>query len=472
MPTFDRRNRQALDALVEEYTTRPTLTESTMSRRIFLQRATAAGLSVSAASALLAACGAVPSTGPSASSTPATVTSIDVLTEWGGSELDSFKAMIKAFSDKSKITVNVESTRDLPAVLQTRVRGNNPPDVVGMPNLDLMHQMADQGKLLALDKFIDMNQYKQDYAQSWIDLASWKGTLYAVLPKGNSKATVWYNPTTFKAVGGTIPQTWDDMIALSDKLASSGKYPWAMGVESSASSGWPAADWVSEIYMNKYGPDMYTKWVKHQIPWTDPSIKDAIQMFGQIATGKHYINGAPQSILATNFQDATYQPFTSPPKAYMYYLGDFAAGFITAQFPNAKAGTDFNFYPFPTINAQYKGAITGGADIMVGMKDNDGSRQFLQFMASAAAQTIWVKRGGSTAVNKSVNLDDYPDPVSRQSAQVLTSATAVILSVGDLVPAALQAAYWKGLLTYIGNPSQLDSVLSGLEDTAKQAYQS
>ncbi|HLZ58712.1 MAG TPA: ABC transporter substrate-binding protein [Ktedonosporobacter sp.] len=467
MPTYNRRNRQELDSLVEEYTTRPA-----MSRRAFLQRATAAGLSVSAASALLAACGGPPSAGPSAGSAPAKVTSIDAMTEWGGEELDSFNAINAAFTAKTGIQVKVESTRDLPAVLQTRVRGNNPPDICGMPTLALMYQMADQNKLVKLDSFIDMTKYKQDYSQAWIDLGSYKGSLYAVLPKANGKATVWYNPTQFQSVGGAIPQTWDDMIAVSDKIAAAGKYPWSMGVESSASSGWPAADWVSEIYMNKYGPDMYNKWVKHQIPWNDPSIKDAISMFGQIANGKHYINGAPQAILATGFQDASFEPFTSPPKAYMYYLGDFAAGFITTQFKNLKAGTDFNFFPFPTINPQYKGAITGGADLVVGMKDNDGTRQFLQFLATAEAQTIWVKRGGSTAVNKSVNLADYPDPVAKQSAQVLSSATAVQLSVGDLIPTALQSAYWKGLLTYIGNPGQLDTVLSGLEDTAKSAYQS
>jgi alpha-glucoside transport system substrate-binding protein len=465
MTIFDRRQCQKLDQLVEEYTSKG------LSRRLFLQRAMAAGLTTSAAGALFAACGGPAPTGSTSSSTPAKVTSIDVLNVWGGSELDSFNAINSAFTQKTGIKVNVESTRDLDAVLNTRIRGNNPPDISGV-STGKMYELADQGKLVPLDKFINMDKLKQDYAQAWIDLASYKNQIYAVVPKANSKATVWYNPTQFKEAGGTLPQTWDDMIALSDKLATAGKYPWAMGVESAAASGWPATDWVSTIYMNKYGLDMYNKWVKHEIPWTDPSIKDAIQMFGKIVNGKHYINGAPQSILATNFQDATYQPFTAPPKAYMYYLGDFAAGFITSQFKNIKAGTDFTFFPFPTINPQYKGAIIGGADLLVAMKDNDGTRQFMQFLATAEAQSIWVKRGGATSVNRSVNLDDYPDPVARQSAQILTNATAVQLSVGDLVPPALQSAYWKGMLTYISTPGQLDSVLNSLEDTAKRAYQS
>jgi alpha-glucoside transport system substrate-binding protein len=243
-----------------------------------------------------------------------------------------------------------------------------------------------------------------------------------------------------------------------------------MGVDSGAASGWPATDWVAEIYLNQSGPDMYDKWVTHKIPWTDPSIKSAIQMFGQVAGGNHYINGAPQSILATGFEPASYGPFKTPPDSYMYYLGDFTQGFITKQFKTLKAGTDFNFFPFPTINTQYQGAITGGADVVVAMKDNDAVHQLVKYLATAEAQTIWVKRGGFTSVNKSVSIDNYPDAVAKASAQMMTSASTFRFGAGDLMPAQVQSAFWKGMLTYIQDQSQLDSVLSGIESTAQSAY--
>jgi alpha-glucoside transport system substrate-binding protein len=468
MNVYGRRDRKALDQLVEEYTT-----TNNINRRQFLQRATAAGLSFSAASALLAACGGgSSSSGVSAGSAPPKVTSIDALTEWSGEELDSFNAINAAFTKKTGIKVNVESTRDLPAVLTTRVKGNNPPDIAGMPSVPTFQQLASEGKLVQLDNILNMSQYRQDYAQTWIDFSSVNGHVYAVLPKANSKGTIWYSPKQFQANGYTVPQTWDDMIALSNRIASQGKYPWSMGLESAASSGWPGADWIDQIYLSLNGIDMAKQWVAHKIPWTHPSVKQAFQMFGQIANGKHYINGAPQAILATNFQDSSYLPFDNPPKAYMIYLGDFATGFIASQFPNAQAGTDYNFFPFPVINPQYKGQITGGADIMVAMKDNDGTRQFMQFMASAEGQSIWPKRGGATSVNKSVPLSVYPDPVTKAVAQQLTQATAVTVGEDDLMPQVMENAYWKGVLAYVQNPSQLDSILSSLESTAQQAYSS
>ncbi len=465
MAIFDRRSRQELDQLVEEY-----VTTNNINRRAFLKRATAAGLSVSSASALLAACGGTnPTTGGNAASK---VNAIDALVEWSGSELDSYNAINQAFTNKTKIKVNVESTRDLPAILNTRVRANNPPDICGMPTLSTFHQLAGQKKLIPLDSYFNMSDYQQNYAKAWQDLSSYNGHIYAVLPKANSKGTIWYNPTEFQKVGGTVPKTWQDLISLSDKIANSGKYPWAMGVESQAASGWPAADWIDQIYLAQNGPDLYEQWIAHKIPWTHSSVKQAFQMFGQIAHGNHYINGAPNSILATGFQDASFMPYSNPPKAYMYYLGDFAAGFITVQYKALQPGTGFNFFPFPTLDPKYTGAVTGGADLMAALKDNDGTRQYTQFVASAEAQAIWVKRGGATSANKAVALSDYPNDVARATAQQLTGAGFFKVGADDQMPLVVENAFWKATLAYIGDAKQLDSALSTVEGVAQQAYQS
>jgi alpha-glucoside transport system substrate-binding protein len=460
---YDKQQRQQLDDLIAR------LQEGRIGRREFLRGALAVGLSASAAGTLLEACGGGGGGSSSSSSSPK---SVDVLNVWGGEELASFNAMVAPFTSQTGIKVNAESTRDLTAVLTTRIRGNNPPNIAILPNPAEMQQLASQGHLIPLDSFLNMSKIHSDYASAWINLGSYNGKLYAIFSKAANKGTVWYSPTQFQKNGYQIPKTWSDLITLSNKIASSGKYPWSMGVSAAAASGWPAADWIDEIYLNQSGPDMYDKWVKHQIPWTDPSVKKAFQTFGQIAHGQHYINGAPQSILATDPQTASYAPFNSPPQAYLYYLGDFTAGFITSQFPSLKPGSDFNFFPFPTINSQYQGAVTGGADVVVALTDNSAVRKLVSYLATAQAQEIWVKRGGYTSVNKSVPLSAYPDAVARASAEMLTNATVFRFGADDLMPTPVEDAFWKGTLTYIGDPTQLDSVLSTIESTASQAYTS
>jgi alpha-glucoside transport system substrate-binding protein len=459
MPVYDRQQRTQLDQLVTDFS------QHKVGRREFIQRALAVGISASAATSLLAACG-----GSTTASGPTKSSSVDLLNVWTGEEQDSFQAVVAPFESQNKITIKAETTRDLSGTLTTRIRGNNPPDMAILPNPGFMQQLASEGKLIPLDSFLDMNQIKNDYSQGWIDLGSYNGHLYALFYKAANKGTVWYNPKSFTAGGYQIPTTWDQLISLSNQIAKSGKYPWSMGVSSAASSGWPAADWIAEIYLNQNGGAMYDKWVNHQIPWTDPSIKAAFQAFGQIITGNHYINGGSQAILSTGFQDASYLPFKTPPASYLYYLGDFTEGFITGQFKNAVPGKDFNFFPFPSINPQYAGAITGGADVVVALKNTTAVQALVKYMATAQAQEIWVKRGGFTSPNKSVDLNAYPDAIAKASAQQLTQATTFRFGADDLMPQAVENAFWAAMLQFIQTPNQLDSILQSMESTAAQNY--
>ncbi len=193
-------------------------------------------------------------------------------------------------------------------------------------------------------------------------------------------------------------------------------------------------------------------------------------MWGTIVNTQGYIPGGATAVVATNFQDASYWPFETPPKSAMYYEGDFIQGFITTQFPSLKAQTDYDYFPFPTVNTQFQGAVTGGADLVAAFKDTPAVRSFIQYIASPQAQDIWVKRGGFISVNKSISLIDYPDPISMKSAQQLSNATLFRFGAGDSMPGAMQTAWWAGVLQYLQNPSQLDAILSSLEDTAKTAY--
>jgi alpha-glucoside transport system substrate-binding protein len=75
-------------------------------------------------------------------------------------------------------------------------------------------------------------------------------------------------------------------------------------------------------------------------------------------------------------------------------------------------------------------------------------------------------------VNKAVLQSAYPNSVAYRASQALTAASSFKFGADDLMPSAMENAYWGGVLTYIEHPNQLDSILSSLESTAMQAYSS
>jgi len=398
---------------------------------------------------------------------------VEVLGVWGGDEMASFQAMVAPWQEETGGVMEFTGTRDLMAILTTRVEAGNPPDVVILPNPGQMVELAGDGKLIALDSFLDMNRMRREYAQGWLDLGSINGRLYGIFMKAAGKGTIWYNPRVFAANGWKEPATWDDLIALSDRIVSEGgapAYPWSVGLESGEASGWPATDWIGEILLHESGGKVYDRWLNHEIPWTDPRIKSAWEKFGRIVFTPGYVPGGAIGALATGFIDASYLPFEDPPKAAMYCLGSFTQEFIAGQYPGLVAGEDYAFFPFPAIDSRYAGAVTGGADIVVVFKDTPATRSFVNYLTSAGAQEIWVKRGGFTSVNKLVNPDAYPDALSRKAAEQLTGATIFRFDADDSMPSAVQKAFWEGTLNYLQNPDKLDSVLTDIESRAVEAY--
>jgi alpha-glucoside transport system substrate-binding protein len=415
---------------------------------------------------------ATATTSPSPSAT-VTVGSVEVLGVWGSEELASFQAMVAPWEQQTGGKMNFTGTRDLIAVLTTRIQAGNPPDIAMLPNPGQMKQLAAAGKLVPFNNLVDMNTINAQYSQAWTSLATVNNQLYGLFMKAANKGMIWYNPKTFSSNSWSVPTTWTQLIDLSNQIVSDAKAPanpWSVGVESGQASGWPGTDWIAQIFLSKYGGDAYDQWVNHQIPWTDPKIKDAWNMFGTIVNTPGYVPGGATAALATNFQDASYLPFQDPPKAAMYYEGDFVQTFIASQFPSLVAGQDYSFFAFPTVDAQYQGAVTGGADLMVAFKDNPTVRSFISYIASPEAQTIWVKRGGFTSVNNQVKTSDYPNELAGKAAEQLLNATLFRYGAGDVMPSAMQTAWWQAILQYLQAPSQLDSLLANLENTAKTAY--
>jgi alpha-glucoside transport system substrate-binding protein len=400
---------------------------------------------------ILTACGGDEEATPTPASGIGTVT---VIHQWvSGGEPESFRAVVEPWEELAGGVVDDFGTRDIDEILSRRVAGGNPPDIAIIATPGTMQELARSGELVPLDSFLDTDKIESEYSRAWTDMGTVDGQLYGILSKAANKSTVWYNPKVFEANGLQVPQTWDEMIAVSDQLVAAGLSPWSVGVESGGSSGWPGTDWIGQIMLSESGPDVYDQWVNHEIPWTDPQIKSA---------------GGADFALSTNFATASYPPFESPPEAAMYFLGSFAQGFIEEQFPDLTIEEDYSFFPFPAIDPQYAGAVTGGADLLVMFNDTEAGRSLVEYLATAEAQDIWVQRGGFTSTNRLVALDSYPDALAAKVAEQLTEAEFFRFDADDIWGGDLQAAFWQGVLDYLADPSELDSILADIEAVAAQ----
>jgi alpha-glucoside transport system substrate-binding protein len=192
-------------------------------------------------------------------------------------------------------------------------------------------------------------------------------------------------------------------------------------------------------------------------------MKTAWQSFGAVVNSSKLTYGGKNYVLSTNFATAFDPMFQSTPGCYLHHQASFITSFFTHDFPNLKPVDDFNFFGFPDINSQYTGAQVVAGDLFGMFKDSPEARDLIKYLTTAEAQQIWVKRGGAISPNKKVALSAYQDPLSKQSAQLLLAANPPEFDAGDLQTNALQTAFFNGVVQYISNPGQLDSILNDLE---------
>ncbi len=397
-------------------------------------------------------------------------THVRVLGLWSGPEFDSFVTVKSIWEQNTGGTVDWTASRDLPGELHAQIEAGTPPDIAILPNIGLMHELADEGRLVALPSVVDMDQFRKDYAPAWIDLGSHDGELYGIFYKVTNKATVWYNPKAFAAADYRVPTTWDEMIGLADTIVADGRTPFSVvAPEIPGGGGWALTDWISQILLNTCGPDLYDQWVAGQIPWTDACVRQSFDMFDTIVQTPGYVLGGSEGILGTTDAEGSYPMYSDPPTAYMCYLASFAQAFIASKYPELVPGDDYDFFPFPTINPDDAGSITIGADVVVMLNDTPAARSFMTYLAGADSQQAWVELGGFTSVNRSVAPDAYADRVARAAADELESARLIRFSAGDMMPASVQQAWWKAMLELVDDPSKVDSVLESLTSAADEA---
>ena len=395
---------------------------------------------------------------------------VNVLGTWGGSEIEKFNDAIAPFKEETGYGVAFEGTRDLSAILTTRVEGGNPPDIAILPNPGLMQSFAEQGELVDISQFMDMDSLQNDYKQVWLDLGSHNDTLYGIFYKAAVKSLVWYVPANFEEAGYEVPETWDEMIALSDQIVEDNpdglRKPWCIGIESGAASGWPATDWVEDIMLRTAGPETYDQWVAHEIAWTSDPVSNAVGTFGDIARNEDYVVGGTQGVVSTNFQDAPNFMFGEDYSCYMHRQ----ASFVTSFFPDNVTAEDYDFFPFPPINEEYGTPVLGGADLIVMLNDTPEARALMEYLATPEPQEIWAEAGGFISPHQGVDPAVYPDDLTRKQAETLTEAEVFRFDASDLMPSAVgSGAFWEGMVNYVSE-GNLDQVLQNIETAAEDAY--
>jgi alpha-glucoside transport system substrate-binding protein len=385
---------------------------------------------------------------------------VRVLVTWTGDELAAFRSVVAPFEERTGVSVDVISTRDLRGVLDAAMDAGDPPDLAGLAGPAHMRELAARGVLQDLGEILDMGRYRADVAPTFIDLGTVDGRLVGVFVRSSAKGLIWFSPKVFRL---GAPRTWDELERMATQASRSVIRTWCLGLASDEASGWPGTDLVEQFMLRASGPEAYDAWVEGRLAWDSPEVRDAFERYAMVAAdGAVY--GGTSAALQVDFRAAGDPLFDARPGCLFLNQGSFMPTFFTEDGHEPLA--DFDFFAFPPLREDEPSMVIGGGDLMGVLTPRPEAAELLRYLVSDEAQSSWVSHGGSLSVKSSVTA--YPDTISRRAAALLSGAEVFRFDASDLMPADLNSAFWQAVLRYTADPASLDDVLAELEAVRRE----
>jgi alpha-glucoside transport system substrate-binding protein len=382
---------------------------------------------------------------------------VTVFGPWLGPDQQLVEGVLAYFAEATGADVRYVGSDSFEQQIVVDAEAGSAPNVAVFPQPGLASDMAKRGFLSPLPAGTD-DWVRENYAagQSWVDLGTYAGpdgkdNLYGFFYKVDLKSLVWYSPENFDDAGYDIPQSMEELKALSDQIVADGGTPWCIGLGSGGATGWPATDWVEDMMLRTQPPEVYDGWVSNEIKFTDPRVVAAIDEFGAFARNDAYVAGGAGAVASTDFRDSPKGLFSSPPQCYMHRQ----ASFIPAFFPEGTVvgeDGDANFFYFPSYASKDLGKpVLGAGTLWAITKDSPGAQALITFLESPIAHELWMAQQGFLTPHKGVNTDLYGSDALKGMGKILLGATTFRFDGSDLMPGAVGAgSFWTGMVDYAG----------------------
>lgn len=247
---------------------------------------------------------------------------------WRTEDVKTYEKIFDVFEEANPcITVNFQAhlNTEYDQILRTGLTGSDGPDIAQVRSYGLLQPLVEGGNLEPLE---DLVPALGEFDDAILDGARGRedGAVYGV-PLASQTIQVYYNTAIFEENGLEEPETWDDFVAINDKLLATDVTPLAVG----ARDGWFVPTVHDALTSAQYGgADFQQKLRDGDTDFTDPAYVDSIQ------TLKDLQKYMPEDVTGVAYTDA--QVLFTSEQAAMFAGGSYELAFFQEANPDLELG--------------------------------------------------------------------------------------------------------------------------------------
>ncbi len=368
-------------------------------------------------------------------------------------EAGALNAALEEFGNANGINILYKGSAAWEADINIQLAAGSNPDISIFPQPGKLADFAREGSVLPLPDETTA-AVAENWTESVMGFGLVDGVQYGVPNKNDLKSLVWYQPARFEAGGYEIPQTLDELWALSDTMIADGNTPWCIGIESGNATGWPFTDWVEDMMLRTTTPENYDAWTTGDLPFSSPEVQNAMEIVLEQWNKPGAVFAAGGSIATTTFQ-ANGEPLVAG-DCMMHRQASFFSAFLPEGTPVADGSEDaVDVFYFPEGSTgrpvlgsgTLAGAFEDRPEVWAvmeyfGSPEYANARQAKQKELKTGDEEGDVLSGFNTA-----NLGADPSlwaPLEQSFLEILANAEVLRFDGSDLMPADVGAGtFWS-----------------------------
>jgi alpha-glucoside transport system substrate-binding protein len=366
------------------------------------------------------------------------------------------------------MTITYTGARDFSDQINAQIVGGNPPDIAIFPQPGKVADFARDGNILAVPQNV-VDATAAQWPEAWMNFGNTDGTQYGIPNKSDLKSLVWYKPARFAADGYAVPQTWQELLDLTDQIIADDGTPWCVGIESGPATGWTFTDWNEDLVLRFQSADFYDEWVNHTVPFNSPEIEAIWDEILALWNTPGAVYAAGGSIAATPFGDNG-QPLVED-DCYMHRQASFFAAFMPEGTTFGPDGVDV-FY-FPNVDTNSQPVLVAGT-LAAAFRDAPEVWAVMEYLGSSdygdnrVLAQIERKGGGDVlsgylSANTGVDINLWPT-LEQSFINILQTGGPARFDASDLMPAAVgSGSFWVEATSAVNGDKSVADALSVIE---------
>ena len=363
---------------------------------------------------------------------------VSVIGPWSGSEMDAFIPVLEAFKAETGIDYTYQTYRaeDLANVLPAQFAARKAPaDVIFMWSSFITNNTKN---IAELTDVIDRDAYIPGALDN---VTTADGKVYGIAYTAKVKPGFWYRKSFFEAHDLEVPSSWEEFVALLEKIDS------LPGVKNAIASGngvgWPLSDVTEHFLITFGGPELQKDLIEGNTSWRSHAVRNAMGKLVYLIERGFFSVPTEWTTILEQWWKGDYG---------LYFMGQWITGMVedaddlaVFSLPGNRGmvfSIDYAFVPeFATNKAE--------------------ALELVKFLAGEKGQSIQVAQGGHIATVE-VAMDNYP-AVDMEIAK-LTEGVQTLNDLDDSIGGLWQTAFWDQLKLIWVRPERLNDALMDLDE--------